>query len=128
MYRVRLVNKDTFAPLFPVSGKSGKFYGHGRYIPSHGGAVFEMSLEDYTQARFDIVGNAAFQQQWVPEFYEDSGFQVISSEVRELGARKDGHIQSRIEEYNELRKRAKAAGVWKPGMKKTDIEKALAKV
>lgn len=115
MFRVRLINKvigPTSAAMHPVCGISGKLYGQAVFIPAFGGPVLELSLEDYERDKFDIIGNTKYRQQWIPEFFKE----VPGSHVG--GG-------NRLQQFNELRKRAKAAGVWKNGMKFADVEAAL---
>lgn len=149
MFRVRLINK-VIGPsngVFPVCGKSTKLYGHASYMPEHGGPVLDMSLEDYDREKFDIIGNMASRQQWVPQFYEvfvvsnevltgasdecDPGIIIESAVVTDHGNGNTVVIHSgraKLLQFNELRKRAKAAGVWEKGMKLADVEKALSAV
>jgi hypothetical protein len=69
-YHVILVNRyfGGSHQQFPVSGKSGKLYGHAALDAAKGGLVFKMSAEDYEKDKFDIVGNERAGHQWVPEF------------------------------------------------------------
>lgn len=55
-----------------VSGKSGKNYGTAVHVPSRGGVVLRMSMEEYTAAAQDIVGNTAPNQQWVPDIVPEA--------------------------------------------------------
>lgn len=100
--------------MMPVSGISGKLYGHAFLQPEFGGPVFDMSLEEYQRDKFDIIGNPSFRQQWVPEFYEVNGSIVAAEKGR-----------ATLAKINELRKRTKAAGVWVKGMTMADMEAAL---
>lgn len=71
MKSVLLINKIGLGyPLFAVSGKSGKLYGHATLSPEHGGVIFEMPVDQYERDKYDIVGNTAIMQQWVPSFQE----------------------------------------------------------
>jgi hypothetical protein len=49
-----------------VSGKSGKNYGTAVHVPARGGVVLRMTMEEYTSAKDDIMGNTTPNQQWVP--------------------------------------------------------------
>lgn len=72
--------------------------------------MFDMSLDEYHAARFDLISS---RRQWVPEFYE---------------AKAVNNGKANLAEFRELEKRAKAAGVWQKGMKKAELEKALVTV
>jgi hypothetical protein len=84
-YKIRLINRDVSpsAPVFPVCGKSGKTYGHATYDQALRGAIYPMSAADYERDKFDLIGNTAPMQQWVPEFQE-AGAKVP---MRELHAK-----------------------------------------
>lgn len=116
MNRVRLVNRiagNTGSLPFSVSGQSGKEYGKAFFQPEFGGPVFEMSLEEYHAARFDLIGQTRYRQQWVPEFIEVKGA---------------SNGKANLLAFRELEQRAKAAGVWKKGMNKKQIQEALVSV
>jgi hypothetical protein len=72
MHTVLLVNRalGTSQALYPVSGKSGKLYGQATLSTEKGGVAFEMSMEEYEKAAFDIVGNDSPMQRWVPFFIQ----------------------------------------------------------
>jgi hypothetical protein len=74
VYRVILINRDIGTSVgnmpVPVSGRSGKLYGHAFVDADRGGPIFEMTLEAYDQAKFDLIGNPNFRCQWVPCFEE----------------------------------------------------------
>jgi len=69
---VRLINKTLGMAhqIYPVSGKSGKLYGHAHLSATDACPVFEMPVEDYERDKFDIIGNTTIMQQWVPSFVE----------------------------------------------------------
>lgn len=70
MKKVLLINRQFNGShqQYPVSGRSGKFYGTAFHVPEKSGLVLEMSVEDYERDKFDIIGNPAAGHQWVPEF------------------------------------------------------------
>ena len=96
-----------------------------------------MSLEAYDEAKFDIIGQTKFQQQWVPEFFEVK--EPVTQIVVEID--EQGKVHSAIEEPNPHRyvnhdhkakrkekswtQRAKLAGVYKKGMTEEEIKVAL---
>jgi hypothetical protein len=55
-----------------VSGRSGKNYGTAVHVPARGGVVLKMTMEEYTAAKDDIVGNTAPNQQWVPDIVPEA--------------------------------------------------------
>lgn len=92
--------------MFAVSGKSGKHYGHAALDQVEGAPVFEMPVEQYERDKFDIIGNTAVMQQWVPSFVETpSAFSGLS--------------------WKDLVQQAKAKGVNTFKMDRAQIEDAL---
>jgi hypothetical protein len=55
-----------------VSGRTGKNYGTAVHVPARGGVVLKMTMEEYTAAKDDIVGNTAPNQQWVPDIVPEA--------------------------------------------------------
>lgn len=55
-----------------VSGKSGRNYGTAVHVPARGGVALKMTMEEYTAAGPDIVGNTAPNQQWVPDIVPEA--------------------------------------------------------
>jgi hypothetical protein len=114
--------------MFPVCGRSGKLYGQAVLQPQFGGPVYEMTMEEYDAAKFDIIGNILFQQQWVPEFVkveeaEKTGFEPIPSDSFPQILPESDPKSPRKEKS--LVQRAKDAGVWKKGMTEEQIKEAL---
>ena len=68
--KVLLINREIVSQTHPVGGKSGKNYGIAFRSDAHGGVVMEMSLADYDEAKFDLIGNAMAGQAWIPSFVE----------------------------------------------------------
>lgn len=84
-YKVLLVNRyfNGSHQQYPVSGRSGKFYGTAFNKPEKGGLVLELSAEDYERDKVDLVGNTAIGQQWVPEFVELEPVKDVKSQIPE---------------------------------------------
>lgn len=79
-YTVHLVQRGISSPTHPVSGKSGKLYGHALASPQDGGVMFTMSLQQYQEAAHDLIGNTAAAQQWVPEIVQEAGGEAVVRE------------------------------------------------
>jgi hypothetical protein len=135
----------------PVCGKSGRQYGMAILNPTFGGPVFDMSLKEYDRDKFDIIGQYRSGQLWVPEFYEaipgtalDVHHPDGSVTHEDLGngapptiagdndntppdewAQEIAPTEAPEIPVEELRKRAKAAGVWKKGMTTEAMKAAL---
>jgi hypothetical protein len=126
MYKVRLINRDIGTSIgnmpYAVCGRSGKTYGRCFVDVDKGGPVYEMSLEDYELHKFDLIGNVARGQQWVPEFIEIHTADVIAA-VR--GEGKTAVVNSAHKKKRKLIERAKLAGVYKKGMTDEQIKDAL---
>jgi hypothetical protein len=124
MHRVRLINKDSTAAQHPVCGKSGKLYGQSVFAPQFGGPVFEMTMEAYDAAKFDIIGNVMPYHQWIPEFIE---VQPAVEPVTVVPVAPATTVVEPVKPRKEksLKDRAKAAGVFKKGMTDEQIKEAL---
>ena len=74
MTYVLLINREVglAQTAYPVCGKSGKAYGVGAPDPIRSGVTFKMSIDDYERDKWDILGNRAFGQVWIPEFVVES--------------------------------------------------------
>ena len=70
-HHVLLVQRGVIAQVHPVSGKSMKSYGNATQDPSFGGVVFQMTMEQYAESAYDLIGNLVAGQQWVPLFVQD---------------------------------------------------------
>jgi hypothetical protein len=73
MIKVLLINKEVgaYARIFPVSGASGKLYGHSVYCPQINAHVFEMSLEEWRKVREDVQRGAKIPNQfWLVDVME----------------------------------------------------------